>query len=97
MNIKKQILIKCPKCGREYLPAEIFYPKSLLGNPSNIFRDDAGHIIYFDGESMNLTESFECENCRCQFDVSGDIKFTSIVDKIHDFSDDEDVFTFKAD
>lgn len=30
---KKLELIICPKCGREYLPAEIYYPNEFLGKP----------------------------------------------------------------
>ena len=62
MKNKSFSTIKCPKCGYEYLPAEIFFPKSLLGNPKDIIRDDDGSIEFFNGETMNLHEEFECEN-----------------------------------
>ena len=42
--IKKNV-IKCPHCGCEYLPAEVFYPKYLLGKPFNIIRDEEGTIL----------------------------------------------------
>ena len=39
MNIrerKKDIVITCPHCGREYLPAEIYVPDAFFGKPSDI-------------------------------------------------------------
>ena len=50
----KNLVIKCPKCGYEYLPAEIFFPDVLLGEPSNIIRDEEGKVEFFEGNSMNL-------------------------------------------
>ena len=34
MKDKKFIIVKCPKCGYEYLPAEIF-TRAFLGKPDN--------------------------------------------------------------
>lgn len=89
--MKKFTTIKCPKCGYEYLPAEIFYPNSLLGKPKNIVRDDSGKIIYFDGESMNATEEYTCDKCECTFNVFGRFEFESSVNVEHDFSEDYEI------
>jgi uncharacterized OB-fold protein len=32
MNEKFEKIV-CPKCGREYLPVEIYYPNSFFGKP----------------------------------------------------------------
>ena len=69
--------IVCPKCGAEYLPAEVFYPDEVFGNPENIVKDKKGKIEFFIGESINLTEEFTCYSCNCKFTVEGSIKFTT--------------------
>jgi DNA-directed RNA polymerase subunit RPC12/RpoP len=75
--MENKIKIKCPHCGYEYLPAEIFYPDSLLGKPEDISRDEKGKIIFYNGESMDLSEDFVCLNCGCTFKVDGTINFTT--------------------
>lgn len=72
---KKEIVITCPTCGYEYLPAEIYYPKSLLGNPSEIDRTPEGKIDIYDGASVNPVETFTCERCGSTFEVVVDMKF----------------------
>jgi DNA-directed RNA polymerase subunit RPC12/RpoP len=69
--------IICPKCGAEYLPAEIFYPDVVLGNPENIIKDKKGKIEFFIGESVNLTEEYTCYTCNCKFLVEGSVKFNT--------------------
>ena len=44
-DLSKHIIIKCPKCGYEYLASEIFYPEDLLGTCNNIIRDENGKIL----------------------------------------------------
>ena len=80
-------IIKCPKCGYEYVAAEIFFPQDLLGKPNNIIRDDKGHIVLVEGESPCFEEEFECENCDSVFKARLDINFNSSCDK--DLDEDE--------
>lgn len=80
-------IIKCPKCGYEYVTAEIFFPQDLLGKPNNIIRDDKGHIILVEGESPCFEEEFECENCGSIFKTKLDMTFNSSYDK--DLDEDE--------
>lgn len=80
-------IIKCPKCGYEYVAAEIFFPQDLLGKPNNIIRDDKGHIILVEGESPCFEEEFECENCGSIFKTKLDMTFNSFYDK--DLDEDE--------
>ena len=73
---KKVTTIKCPQCGREYLPAEIFYPKHFFGVPRNIEKNNkTGEIEYFSGESMDLSEDYICDSCGCNFEVYAKISF----------------------
>ena len=80
-------IIKCPKCGYEYVVAEIFFPQDFLGKPNNIIRDDKGHIILVEGESPCFEEEFECENCGAVFKTKLDMTFNSSYDK--DLDEDE--------
>lgn len=86
--MRKFYVIKCPKCGYEYLPEEIFYPKSFLGNAKNIVRDENGKILYFDEDSMNTKEEYICDNCDCAFDVDAKVEFSTKINVVKDFSED---------
>lgn len=80
--MKKEIVIKCPHCGAEYLPAEIFYPDSFLGRPMNIEKTSCGNIDYYDGQNMNLSEEYMCDKCGTTFVVKSVISFnTKIVEE----------------
>lgn len=95
MNDKNFTVIKCPKCGYEYLPAEIFLPSSFLGKPKNIIRSDEGVIEFFNGETMNVKEEFECENCEIVFETKSIVTFTTEYDKKIDFDDTYETIIYK--
>lgn len=64
------IKIKCPHCGAEYLPAEIFMPGQLLGQTKNVIKDPLGKILYVDykeDEEPEMTATFCCEHCDREF------------------------------
>lgn len=88
MKNRKIKVIKCPKCGREYLPAEIFYPKHFFGKVSDIIKDYSGEIIAFTGDTMNLSETYICDNCNTSFKVSAKINFDVEVDQATNFAQD---------
>lgn len=70
----KFIAIKCPHCGWEYIPEEIFV--KLLNNKTYVIeRDEQGRILQIFDHSLDLTETFICENCGKQFNISADISF----------------------
>lgn len=69
--------IKCPHCGAEYLPAEIYLPTSLLGRPKDIQKDANGRILNYFGTNMDLLESYRCDYCDRKFRVEATIKFTT--------------------
>ena len=51
----KKNSIKCPHCGREYLPGEIFMPKSFLGQPKNVIKHPTeGSVLAYDGDNTVL-------------------------------------------
>ena len=70
-----KITIECPKCGREYLPGEIYLPKHFLGQPEAILRNNQGKIDDYDGLPMNLEEEFVCEKCGAHFKVQAKVSF----------------------
>lgn len=84
-NRKKPAVITCPVCGREYLPAEIYLPKSFLGNPSEIERNGSGKIEVFFGQSMDTDEEFCCEECNTKFKVSANVSFKTFLEDTYAF------------
>ena len=85
--MSKFITIKCPQCGREYLPAEVYIPNSFFGSPSNIFRED-GKILNFEGETMDVKESYLCDDCGTQFNITAKVLFTTSVDESKNMQED---------
>ena len=82
-NIDKTIV--CPKCGTHYLPAEVFIPDEFFGHPQRIERGDDGKILDFVGNTLDLEESFTCENCNTIFYVNTEIKFITHLEDTTDF------------
>ena len=78
MKTRKFEIIQCPKCGREYLPAEIFVPHAFFGNPFDIVRDVYGKILDYDGTSIDAAETYTCDKCNTLFQVRA--KMTFVVD-----------------
>lgn len=79
-------LIKCPHCGAEYLPEEIFFADDLLGHPSDIVKDEEGKIKYFKDNNKEKSEEYICDYCNKTFKVS--VKFQFNVQKFDDFDDE---------
>ena len=75
MKPKQLRIIRCPMCGYEYLPGEIFLPNEFLGQPNDSVSDHTGKIIGFDGVKMNDTEQYTCDDCGCEFTVAATTKF----------------------
>ena len=80
MKPKQLRIIKCPMCGYEYLPGEIFIPNEFLGQPKDIVRDYTGKIIGFDGIKMNDTEHYMCDDCGCEFTIVATTNFQTYKD-----------------
>lgn len=80
-------IIKCPYCGYEYTPSEIYYPNEFLGKPKNIYRDIDGKIEKIDKEP-NLSETYTCDSCDKTFKVSASVNF--VTEKLEELNFDED-------
>ena len=85
---RELIVITCPKCGREYLPAEIYIPKEFFGAPDIIQRDTEGKVVDTSGTDMCLVDTYCCDSCSATFNVKADITFTTELDDENDFSSD---------
>lgn len=78
MRVKREKVIRCPHCGCEYLPAEIYLPDSFLGKPKKIDKEHmTGKILDYVGPSMNCTETYTCDRCDTTFKVFANVNFTS--------------------
>lgn len=80
MRIRKFEIIDCPKCGRQYLPAEIFVPKYFFGVPENIERTEDGKLVSYEGSSVDLFEKYRCDNCNALFRVVAKLQLTTELD-----------------
>lgn len=71
----KKTTIRCPQCNAEYLPAEIYFPDTFLGEPYNIIKDENNNILGFSGDDMITTETYVCDNCGKKFSVDASVTF----------------------
>ena len=69
-------IIRCPICGQEYLPSEIYIPSSFFGNPGEIMKNSAGKIEFYTGKDMDLKEEYICDNCKTKLKISAELTFT---------------------
>lgn len=84
-------IIKCPYCGYEYLPSEIFYPDDFLGKPQDIIKDENGVILGYNGSDMLTSETYVCDKCGKNFAIDATISFkTSFIKDI--FEEDNSFF-----
>ena len=88
LDSKKDTIIKCPYCGWEYLPAEIFYPQYILGKPKDIEKTVNGIIVDYYGHSPELEETYKCDNCLNVFKTKIGLSF--MVDRAYESDELED-------
>ncbi len=88
MKTRKFEVITCPTCGREYLPAEIFYPDKFMGRPEDIVRDIYGRILDYEGDPVELVESYICDHCNTEFIVKARIGFATESTKTENFDNE---------
>ena len=88
MKVRKFETIACPHCNYEYLPAEIYLPKNYFGKPFMIERDAIGKILSYEGSSIDLFETYTCDNCNHTFRVISKIGFTTEEDKLENFDEE---------
>lgn len=88
-------IIKCPSCGAEYLPAEIFLPDEFFGRPE-AFKGMSGKIEDVDGIPMNQDAEYQCDYCGKKFKVHAEISFCSTPDARFDDEYVTDVYPNRA-
>ena len=75
----KTAIIRCPHCGAEYLPGEIYIPGSLIGQPDEVVKDSLGKILYEDYYSdrtvPDMFEQFICEYCEKPFVIEAVVTY----------------------
>ena len=76
MSKKDTPIIKCPICGYEYLPAEIFFADEFLGEPGEIIRPMGKEIDCYLGDGMKLAEDFVCDSCGTPLHIAASVAFT---------------------
>lgn len=58
--------IKCPHCGAEYYPEEIFMPGDHIGKATTVIKDALGRVLYqeypADAEPC-MIEKYICDYC----------------------------------
>jgi len=73
-------IIKCPVCGQEYLPSEIFYPNDFIGKPTEIIKDTSGRIEFYLGDDPSFDENFICDNCNTRLKIHASVHYKVDVD-----------------
>ena len=81
MRDNKKIVIKCPQCGCEYLPAEIYIPKYFVGHPECIEKDISGKVLNCYGTMFNPIEHYICDKCNTKFKIKADVKFNTYIEE----------------
>ena len=74
----KSPVIRCPHCGAEYLPGEIYMPGAILGIPEDIVRDSLGRLLYEDyreGKEPDAVEHFICDYCDKPFIIEATVTY----------------------
>ena len=77
--------IKCPYCGAEYTPSEIFMPQDFLETSLSVLRDKSGKIEHISCEDACLEESYICDYCDKEFTVKAEIEY--VVEQSEEFDD----------
>lgn len=72
----KDVIIRCPICGQEYLPSEIFMPDDLIGRPTVISKTQDGKIDFYLGENIDYKENYICDNCLSKMVVTAHVSYT---------------------
>lgn len=88
MKKDKLVTIRCPFCGCEYLPAEIFIPTGLVGHPSYIEKDLQGKVLTCYGKMWDPIEYYTCDKCNTRFKIKADVKFSTYIDHKNNFNED---------
>ena len=75
-EFKEKYIIKCPNCGAEYLPNEIYLPNEFFTDVEAL-KDENYKILNTSADSLNTSEEYCCDNCGTAFKVTASVSFTS--------------------
>ena len=81
---RKLASFKCPHCGAQYLPGEIYMPGAFLGHPEDVVRDSFGKLLYEDyriGEEPDMIERYICDYCDQPFIVEATITYKTMAEE----------------
>ena len=87
--MKDKHIIKCPYCGAEYTPSEIYIPNEFFSK-ERVIKDSDNKIVTSDS-LLNTEEEYCCDNCSKTFKVSATVTFTT--EEVKDDFDDDYVVT----
>lgn len=85
--MKELVVVKCPICGQEYLPSEIFMPESVFGKQYDITKDESGCIKFYLGDDPDYEEIYVCDSCGSKLKIN--MKMTFDVEQIDNEEDYE--------
>ena len=80
---RKTPIIKCPHCGAQYLPGEIYMPGAFIGRSEDIVKDYSGKIIYDDyqvGREPDMVEHYICDYCDKPFIVEATVTYKTMAE-----------------
>lgn len=81
---RKTPILKCPHCGAQYLPGEIYMPGALIGQPGDVVKDSLGRILYEDylepGLEPDMIEHFVCDVCDKPFIVEAVVTYKTMTE-----------------
>lgn len=86
--MKDLVTIKCPVCGQNYLPSEVFIPESFFGKQKDITRNASGEIEFYLGDDPDYNEEFVCESCLSKLKIHANLTFNVEVDSGEDFDEE---------
>ena len=87
MRNQDKYIIHCPKCGAEYTPSEIFYPKSVFVSVPDVVKNKEGKIVSYTGNLIKQDEKYICDVCNAPFIATIKLSVDTKVDALSDFSE----------
>lgn len=81
---RKSVNFRCPHCGAQYLPAEIYMPGAFLGRPDDLVKDSLGKILYEDykeGQEPDMIEHYICDYCEKPFVVEATVTYKTMAEE----------------
>ena len=88
MSINQSLIIKCPRCGKQYYFQEIFHPKTIFNSVYNIIRDEQENIEDLIEDTTDMSELYFCDKCSAPLNIKASLIFQVSIDHKLDFTKD---------